>query len=375
MDPLNGLRAISILLIFGLHVYGPGGILLGWPPLLDRLVRNLTSSLDLFFVLSGFLVYGRLVRNFDLAAHPSASSPENHGERSTWAILSSYLRGRALRIVPAYYAALLGSIWFLLDLRSGADPTRSPEVIHRVNRALANGWSDFAFVSNYQADRLLDAGWSLSVEVQYYVSLLVLVPLIVRMSHNWRWVVLGTLYFIPLACRLYAEWVQPDAMVYFHTHTRFDSIVAGMLASHALSTFGIERFRSARLRATAGALAFVLLASGHLTPPGSFAFETVRYSFFNAGFGMILLLSLPTGTWLSAILSRTPLRFIARISYSMYLWHSVFATIALRNSPWQSPTGLFLWTLPAGLILTVIGSTILYLLIEEPFHRLARRST
>lgn len=168
-DALNGLRAISILLIFGLHVYGPGGSLLGWPPLVDRLVRNLTSSLDLFFVLSGFLVYGRLVRNFDLPAHASNAGSESKGNRSTWTILATYLRGRVLRIVPAYYAALIGSLWFLLDLRSHSARSGMLDAVERVNRALSSGWSDVFFVSNYLPDRLLDAGWSLSVEVQYYI--------------------------------------------------------------------------------------------------------------------------------------------------------------------------------------------------------------
>lgn len=372
-DALNGLRAISILLIFGLHVYGPGGSLLGWPPLVDRLVRNLTSSLDLFFVLSGFLVYGRLVRNFDLPAHASNAGSESKGNRSTWTILATYLRGRVLRIVPAYYAALIGSLWFLLDLRSHSARSGMLDAVERVNRALSSGWSDVFFVSNYLPDRLLDAGWSLSVEVQYYISLLLLVPFLVRLSRGWRLVVLAVLYLVPLFFRFYSELVRPDPLAYFHTHTRFDSIVAGMVASEVLAAVGMERLRSPGLRWMGGALIAAFLMGGHLLPLGGIAHGTVRYSLFNAGFAGLLLLSLPTGTWLSRTLSNAPLRFVARISYSMYLWHSLLATVALRNSPWHSPRGLFVWTLSVGLLLTVAGATVLYLGIEEPFHRMARR--
>lgn len=389
IDALNGLRALAILGVLLLHLYVPAGPYLGVPfASLDRFARNLTSGVDLFFVLSGFLVYSHL-----------AARPMNR------TALLAYAGKRARRILPAYIFALIGAAIYVYGLIGSLEKAGQYEMASRLKTSLSYAWTDLLFVSNYSTDRLLEPGWSLCVEVHFYLLLPLLVFLFQRMQVIARPAVLLILFFIPLFFRLY--W-HDHGMIYFYTHTRLDGIIAGMMVAELIQPGGPLKITTTLAAAnlsselqvlkqadhppvvqTEMAIHFdhtvlifkkmllwiitaILLLFGHLCEIDGFFYRTFRYTFFAAGFAILLFLVLHSSksSLFGGILSSTALRFIARISYTMYLWHPIFLLAGLRQigvNPDSEITHVFLGWLYA-LLVTAAGSTVLYLAIERPFQ-------
>ncbi|MBW7856792.1 MAG: acyltransferase [Leptonema sp. (in: Bacteria)] len=356
IDSLHGLRSISILLIIWLHLYIPAGPFLNVPySWLDRLFRNFTSGVDLFFILSGFLIYGKL------------RSTSNLNRQS----VKVYFEKRVRRILPAYYVALIGSAIFLIDLSQSLQAFQA-ELLNQVHRSLSNWWADVFLVSNYVADRLLDLGWSLSLEAHFYITVPLFVYLIqkARLSRIVPLVMLVLLYFVPLGFRF----IQIDNnMTYFYTHTRIDSIIAGMVVSEIYYLGWLTKlsnFKSICLLI----VSVLLLVIAHVSEIDSFFYRTVRYNFFNVGFSGLLVLSL-CSPMIQRPLSIAPFRFLARISYTMYLWHPLLITIVIRQFYIDvkaiNLSQIFLiWLF--GFCITIAISTLLYLLVEKRFQYSAK---
>jgi peptidoglycan/LPS O-acetylase OafA/YrhL len=348
IEALNGLRALAILAVLLLHLYVPAGPYLGVPfASLDRFARNLTSGVDLFFVLSGFLVYSHLV-----------AKPMNRHA------LLAYARKRARRILPAYIFALIGAAIYVYNLIGSLERAGQHEMAYRLTTSLSSVWTDLLFVSNYSADRLLEPGWSLSVEVHFYLLLPLLVLAFQRLQSRARLALLVVLFMIPTLLRLY--W-HDDGMIYFYTHTRLDGIFAGMIVAEL-----IQVDSSRLLKGGLSIVVAALLLFGHLCEIDGFFYRTFRYAFFAAGFAMLLYLAVKSSksSLFGRLLSSTALRFIARISYTLYLWHPIFLTVGLRQigvNPDSEITHVFLGWMYA-LVVAAAGSTVLYLAIERPFQ-------
>jgi peptidoglycan/LPS O-acetylase OafA/YrhL len=126
---LDALRAVAILLVLGCHVT--------WHPLL---LRCGWTGVDLFFVLSGFLIAGLLFREYK-------ANQTLHIRR--------FIARRGLKIYPAYYILLLATI--LYEARSGT-------------LSWSRIWPDLCFVQNYKLG-VWDHLWSLGTEEQFYLLL------------------------------------------------------------------------------------------------------------------------------------------------------------------------------------------------------------
>ena len=163
MASIDGLRGIAALSVFVFH---------GWlytmpePSAADRstvgdyAVHELRLGLVLFFVLSGYL----LSRPWFAAALDERRPPD----------LRRYLRARAARIAPAYYAALIGSIGLLWGL-SGTPGLRLPPA--------AELPLFFVFAQNTSPSSVMKLNppmWSLAVEVSFYIALPVFALLVRR---------------------------------------------------------------------------------------------------------------------------------------------------------------------------------------------------
>lgn len=139
--PLDGLRAVAVLLVVGYHWLPgllPNGLMgLGW------------SGVDLFFVLSGFLITGQLL-----------------DERGTPGWYGRFLMRRALRILPLYYAALL---LFVAYARLSNDPEAQATLSGMLWfwTYTPNLWFSFAGMPGDLG--LLNHFWSLGVEEQFYL--------------------------------------------------------------------------------------------------------------------------------------------------------------------------------------------------------------
>ncbi len=169
-ETLDGLRAVAFLSVFGYHFGLPVRPVLAWGGVGYRIVPNLDLGVEIFFVLSGFLIF----RPFAAANLVGAPRPN----------LRSYFLRRALRIYPAYWVAFFG----LLALG---------EI--QMHGGLRDYLAHLLLVHTYLPERLqtlfdgLGPSWSLVVEVSFYVVVPILAWMLRRAKLVGHVVVLSSL--------------------------------------------------------------------------------------------------------------------------------------------------------------------------------------
>ena len=276
---LDVLRAIAVLLVTGHHYHyyrwwsDIGGV-----------------GVDLFFVLSGYLISGLLFRDLQ-------QTGEIHVGR--------FLIRRGFKIYPAYYAMVL---CFL------------PFTAHTVT------WADFAFMGAYYPV-LWGHGWSLSVEEHFYL----LLPLALMISRRWfrsqrfTWipVVTPVLLIICLVLRWQYSAANNTNLGITQTHMRIDSLFAGVALGWA-NFFTKSQLKVSRAWAywLLGALVLLPELSGRMS---LFAMTSYGYTGLTVGFALILVAAL-NSPWLKSPVFR-PLARLGVYSYSVYLWHLAIAKL------------------------------------------------
>jgi peptidoglycan/LPS O-acetylase OafA/YrhL len=322
---LDGLRALAVLLVFGAHVKdsvlmrGSHGDLdgsqAGWIGQ-GILLWNRAgwAGVDLFFVLSGFLVSGLLFAEY-----------QRYGQIAP----GRFLIRRGFKIYPAFYVLLL----FTITAKAARREVGLSKILNEI-----------FFLQNYGAGLCLHT-WSLAVEEHFYLLLVAFIYLMQkrapRATNPFRavpWAVLISA-ILALALRILTTlYVTPYAVATHHTptHLRLDSLMFGVFIAYwyhwrqpVLAAFISRRARH------------ILLASGALIFT-CFSFEmshpfisTIGYTLLYVGFGGILLVSLYWKPVLPAVV-RAPARlvgraaaFIGRHSYSIYLWHLAVGVVGL----------------------------------------------
>lgn len=311
---LDGIRAIAILLVFAVHTS---------PPLLPggRL------GVDLFFVLSGFLITTILL--------------DEHRRRGSIHIGYFYMR-RALRLFPAMLSV---AIFVTLYVWLTSTPEQLALTLHNLQGIVFYyfNWQMVAAFPNYLNHQWMFSHlWSLSVEEQFYIvwPFVILCLLRLRFSTTLFFLVLIAGITIPAVARAIL-WSQKHSLVwYFRTELRFDELMWGALTAMIVH-LGItpsEHHRAKFSYATVAALLGLLFVS---------SFEGLNNGLmYLGGFSLVGFLSavliygsvccLPPG--LKPILEYPALRWIGKISYGLYLWHwTIIRLVAdLKLSPLAS---------------------------------------
>lgn len=375
---LNGLRALSLIGIFLHHIQQfAAHIEIDRNMFLDRVFLNFTACVDLFFILSGFLIYGILHREF------LKSGKINFGQ---------FYWKRSLRIFPAYYFFLFFLLAFgLLQIHNlESIVILNPEKQINLDNAIAlTGrlkW-DFLYLSNYIPSTASNT-WTLSVEEQFYLLLpLTLFVLIFRLKERARWIALLVLYFIPLISRIIViSWDLPNGnffkeYIYHAFHTRVDSLLVGILIyefSNALKTRNIEiKKNHYALILASGCLMLFLCLVDNWMEDIPFLINGFKYNLINIGFGLLMISALDGGpTLYRKLLAWRGFVPIARLSYGMYLWHMLVGAGALGDA--MIDPGKVNWTylLQNSLIaffLSVLIAFISYAFVEAPFIMLKNK--
>ncbi len=348
---LDGLRGLAILLVLAFHL---------------RLVRGGSLGVDVFFVLSGFLITTLLVEEWQ--QHASISLRRFYGRR-------------ALRLVPAFFTLLAFCYLYALFFRSADE-------LHAYRREMIVA---ACYVANWPALHqtpmtVLGHTWSLSVEEQFYL----LWPLALYAMLRFRLarrrilgvVCLGILAATVIRGGLYVAHrcqrmpgVDDGSFtlrLYMGLDTRADALLAGCLAG-LLASWNLlpssQRFRfwtGVASLVSAAALACMVLTrdlAHHHNYYGMFAL----YALMTA----IILIRLLQGPirFVSPWLESGSLVYIGRISYALNLFH-------IPIIHWLAPAGLG-WGFPAQTVaaagLTFVAAALSYSCIERPFLRFKQR--
>lgn len=335
---LDGLRGLAALMVMAFHFFSRRGS----PELVGRLAVFGQTGVDLFFVLSGFLITRILLQ----------SRGREHFFRAF------YMR-RALRIFPLYFG-FLALFFYLLPAMSGTAVPPWQEQI----------WS-WLYLQNIPQtfSSIKSAGpshfWSLAVEEHFYLAW----PLIVYFLPTNK--LAKVLLVIVLVCPLLRFILEINGIGSFYlTPARIDSIAFGallaVLPEYDARLFGVLviNFKWAFSALALILIPWFLLLSGTSHALMQAAKLTLIPAFYCALVGYCIFDK--SSTMLTGWLSASPLRWIGSISYGLYVFHP--AVLALvRDYLWQS--SLVINSL-LYFLLTVIVASLSFRYFETPFLKL-----
>jgi len=345
---IDGLRAIAVLAVICHHAeffWARGGYI----------------GVDVFFVISGFLITGILLRE----------------HRDGTFSLARFYERRARRILPALLVVIGVTLFACSIVMFDADRRIVARTAVSVLAFFANflfwGGVDFGQVAtlNYFQRRIHEQPfahtWSLGVEEQYYLLFpLALMAILHLPETKVRRILLGATLLSFGAC----AWItaRQQSTAFYLLHTRFWELLIGGFVAWYGAAANTSRSRREAI-AIAGAiliLAPISVFTEHSPFPGVHAAAPV--------IGTALVIRYAAGTRTSAILSSPPLVFIGLISYSAYLWHQPLFALA-RYLELSRP--LSLAATLALIALTLVMAAATWRWIETPFRdrrRVSRRA-
>jgi peptidoglycan/LPS O-acetylase OafA/YrhL len=341
--PLTGIRGIAALTVFLAHTQEtllPKGIDISVPTLIERLLLSGGRQVDIFFVLSGFIL--TLIYSTWFDAGVSRNS------------YFKFLRKRLARIYPlqAFMLVLITSFVIIASF-SHAQVANGLERFSwstlPLNFLLIHAWG-----FDTEGGTWNPPSWSISIEFLAYLlfPLFLWISTTARKKH--RWILLIGVLASGFLCNAVMFWGQAGISGMSRGLTEF------ALGSVCIAFFSSDLAQWLRSNLGSTVALLGLLVCYALTPDTSFAI---------AVFAAPLILALTGKNPVSTFFSWTPVYFLGEISYSIYLGHFLFTSIAyrlvsmdwMRSSPLATSLGLIF------IIAFVLGlSTVTYFAIERP---------
>ena len=304
------LRALAVVMVLGRHMDRCPADTSAWLHQFTNVwVNGGWAGVDLFFVLSGFLVSSLLFRE--------------HARFGTISLKSFIIR-RGFKIYPAFWLLTLTSVTVFLATGQRFKPLAVP--------------SEFLFIQNY-GPALWNHTWSLAVEEHFYIFLVLLLLVLTRQKNATKPfgalpIVFATLAIVCLVLRLVMAATLPrfvDKLNLYPTHLRMDSLFAGVFISYLYHTHLeslIAWVAKRRLLLFLGGLTLFSPAFWLRLETSPFLYTFGLTSLY-VGAGLLLLatleLRLPRNVFTTAI------AYVGSHSYSIYLWHM---PVALWLMPW-----------------------------------------
>jgi peptidoglycan/LPS O-acetylase OafA/YrhL len=335
---IDGLRAVAVLSVIFYHMNKellPGGFI----------------GVDVFFVISGFLISGHIFEGLD---------------RGSFSILEFYRR-RIKRIAPAMLtvvAVTLGLAWFFL-LPEDTIQTAKSAVFAVASLANVYFWhyQDTSYFAADSRELPLLHLWSLGVEEQFYA----IWPLVLTVSYRRARqpaFFLAALAIVTISFCLGNIWAgSAPLFAYYMLPTRAGELLMGTLVAIAVLR-GAQHEVPSAIMLFLTVVGMVLLAgslfglSEHVTFPGVAAIPPTL------GTALLIFVGAGRQNRMSRCLSAKPLVQIGLISYSMYLWH--WPLLAIYRYGYGEIT---LRVSIAIFMFTLLLAWITYFYIEQPLRR------
>lgn len=354
---LDHLRAVAITYVFLFHYFILSKGEPGWLP---GFAGFGWTGVDLFFVLSGFLISSQLFAQM------------KRGETISF---RQFFLKRFFRIIPAFWVTV--ALYFCFPL-------------FREKEALPPLWKFLTFTQNLGLDLqhygTFSHAWSLCVEEHFYLFLPIILIILQAFKLNSKgYLILITLFLIGFAIRIYSfdylylpqiksenNWMYWYKYIYYPTYNRLDGLLGGVAIA------GIYQFMPGIWKNISkyGNLFFifglVVLGGAYslCEDQQSFNASVFGYPLIAFGYGLMVIGALsPTSflyKWNSKITS-----FIAMLSYGIYLTHKGIIHVIhslFSDSDIESNTLLIIC-----IVGCVLAAYLLHLAIEKPFMRLRNR--
>lgn len=342
LPALDGVRGIAALMVMVFHYWqGRGLEHLGIPARLSKVAVFGQTGVDLFFVLSGFLITRILIYTRE----------QPHYFRN-------FYGRRVLRILPLYYL-YLGIFFFILPFidKTGIAP-------------FSQTWWYWFYAQNVPDTftRLSAYGplhyWSLAVEEHFYMVWPFLVFLV--SARTLTWLSAGVIG-MSIAVRAFFVFGLKVGVFYF-TLCRMDALAFGALLACLEATGKLDGFRKT-LGVVLGALLLPLIIAWLLlSGSGADLLQVLKFSFvgliYFAVLGLVVLYK--DTLWVGRLFGNRVLRWVGKISYGLYVYHGL--CFYLVDKATLAPVVNLLFSFAAAFLVSWLS----FRFFETPFLRLKR---
>jgi peptidoglycan/LPS O-acetylase OafA/YrhL len=352
---LDHLRALAIILVFLFHYR-----LFAHPDWIDTIGSFGWTGVDLFFVLSGYLISSQVFARL---------------QQGTFSVRDFFIK-RVFRILPAYLAVLF--LYFSIP-------------VFREWESLPPLWKFLTFTQNFGLDlryhRTFSHAWSLCIEEQFYFLFPLVVLALTYFKTGKKAIYLVVfLFIIGFLFRLFCwnKFIIPAIdsdmfgvlwykWIYYPTFNRLDAILVGICIAGISAYFPNLKPRTEKYTSLILTLGFVLLIAAWFlcADPYTFTASIFGFPLVALGYGFMVMSGAYSGSLLNKYASRIT-SVIAALSYSIYLTHKAaihFAQgLSEKLSMETNSTAMFF----LSILISIAMAAVLRIGIELPFLKIRK---
>jgi len=340
---IQGLRGVSVLLVVLYHT--------------DTFFTGGFIGVDVFFVISGYVIMRSLLNEY----HDNATIS-----------VKRFITRRIYRLLPASTTVVVFTLFASVFIFSPYSE-QNQIAITSISSTFFSTNLYFVLQNSYSAlvNNPLRHMWSLGVEEQFYVFLIIAISLIIYISKNEKKILSRILFFVTatglisfVANIVFSAGIRllplPTRIAFFSPVTRIWELQIGVVA--ALVSIKFLRDKKPSITSEFLALFGIILIIFGALKFDSFTSFPGPYALIPTSGGMLVVLFAGQTRFISSLLSLKPLRYLGDISYSWYLWHWPIIVFAQILAP-----GNRVVLVMSG-FLSLIPSVITYHFIENRFR-------
>ena len=347
---LDGVRGVAVLLVFISHfhwILSPDPFLTKVTPwhFINRTFEAGFMGVDIFFVLSGFLITSLLMKD-------RSTNQKN--------LFKRFYRRRALRLLPALYALLIAD-FFVSRWENFPGDIQWRTTWHAI--LFLNNWN---IVNNFgEAQNDLGHLWSLGIEEQFYLIWPLTIWLLAKLKIPSK-MMIPLILFASLVVMVHRTSLWNDGtswiILYIRTDTRLDSLLIGAMFAYVYRHFQVP----SKILNSVATLSFLgLVYIKYVLDKSPFIFE-MGWTIIALLAGFIILSVAEGAFFIQKVFTWRPLTMIGKVSYGLYLWHMpIFLLFGRHVTSGSRPLRLLI-----AIILACVVTSLSWFFIEKPFLNL-----